>query len=101
MKPSTFQTRGLVIQALRDFDGLYFIAWKPHTSCGFRVRQDLIKWCGYPVKTPTRDALVAWLDGLDQGKPAKAEQDKALLKATGFGPEQHEDDPTANTRMIT
>jgi len=104
MKREVFETRGLRIETTVDWNGRYYIAYRPQCSMYFRDRRDLMKWCGYPVKTPTRDSLVSWLDSLEasdiQRKAPIVEQDDALLKATGFGPECHDVDNDA-TRMIT
>jgi hypothetical protein len=108
VKREVFQTRGLLIETAVDFNGRYWIAWKPHVSCWFRVRADLMRWCGYPTQTPTRASLLSWLDSLEaadaaKGKPANLEQDDALLKETGFGPEVfegEEEDPALSTKMV-
>jgi hypothetical protein len=99
MRSRLFESRGLRVEAQRGHDGWGFYAYRPSISCFFREPKDLIRWCGYSKGLPTRVALEEWLDGLDQGKPARVEQDNALLKATGFGPEQHDDD--GPTKMIT
>ena len=63
----------------------------------------ILKWVKWPKGTPTGDALRAWLASFDQKPEAAApEPDFAeRIKAEGFGPESHDDDPTANTKMIT
>ncbi len=108
MKRETFETRGLRIETSLDWSGRFYIAWRPNVSMFFRDRKALIKWAGYPVKTPTRDSLMSWLDSLDaadsavKGESLNIEQDDALLKATGFGPECHldESDPNHSTRTV-
>ena len=62
----------------------------------------ILKWVKWPKGTPTGDALRAWLASFDQKPEAAApELDMAKIKAEGFGPEAHDDDPTANTKMVT
>jgi hypothetical protein len=98
-----FETRGLWIETGVDWSGRYWIAYRPSVSMFFRDRKALTKWAGYPAKTATRDSLFSWLDSLEasdiQRKAPIVEQDDALLKATGFGPECHDVD-SDNTRMI-
>ena len=38
---------------------------------------------------------------LSRNLGSRAELDMAKIKAEGFGPEAHDDDPTANTKMVT
>ena len=55
-----------------------------------------------PKGTPTGDALREWLASFEQKPQAPApELDMAKVKAEGFGPEAHDDDPTAQTKMVT
>ena len=62
----------------------------------------ILKWVKWPKGTPTGDALREWLASFEQKPQAPApELDMAKIKAEGFGPEAHDDDPTANTKMIT
>ncbi len=58
-----------------------------------------VKW---PKGTPTGDLLREWLASFEQKPKAPApELDMAKVKAESFGPEAHDDDPTANTKMVT
>ena len=62
----------------------------------------ILKWVKWPKGTPTGDALREWLASFEQKPQAPApELDMAKIKAEGFGPEAHDDDPTANTKMVT
>ncbi len=72
----------------------------------------ILKWVKWPKGTPTGDALREWLASFEQKPQTPApELDMAKIKAEGFGPEAHDpdalvnvlfdDDPTANTKMIT
>ena len=62
----------------------------------------ILKWVKWPKGTPTGDALREWLASFEQKPQTPApELDMAKIKAEGFGPEAHDDDPTANTKMVT
>ena len=62
----------------------------------------ILKWVKWPKSTPTGDALREWLASFEKKAEAPApELDMAKIKAEGFGPEAHDDDPTANTKMVT
>jgi hypothetical protein len=110
MKRDRFCTMGsqglaLLIETTRDCNGRYYICYKPHVSVLLDNRKAVLKWAGYPTQTDTRTGLDAWLQAIEaadiQRKGGSLEQDEALLKATGFGPEAFDEDPIANTRMIT
>lgn len=59
-----------------------------------------VKW---PKGTPTGDALREWLASFEQKPKATAPESNLAerIKAEGFGPEAHDDDPTAKTKMVT
>ena len=63
----------------------------------------IIKWVKWPKSTPTGDALREWLASFDKKPEAPATEAEFAkrIKAEGFGPEAHDDDPTANTKMVT
>jgi hypothetical protein len=70
--------------------------------------KELRRFLKIPKSIPMRDSLESWLVSLAdmdaQRKSAKAPEGlSAEHLATGFGPEAHadEEDPTANTKMIT
>ena len=68
----------------------------------FTDTKAILKWVKWPKGTPTGDALREWLASFDQKPQAPApELDMAKIKTEGFGPEAHDDDPTANTKMVT
>ena len=63
----------------------------------------ILKWVKWPKGTPTGDALREWLASFDK-KPQAPAPETALterIKAESWGPEAHDDDPTANTKMVT
>ena len=69
----------------------------------FTDTKAILKWVKWPKGTPTGDALREWLASFDQEQEAPAPEAyfAERIKAEGFGPEAHDDDPTANTKMIT
>lgn len=89
-----------------------FICWRPHTSAGGNTRRDVLRFARWPASTPTGQALRDWLNSLDlpedTNTPAPQPDDTTTevvqlspeVMATGFGPECHDHDPTANTRTI-
>ena len=97
-----------VVETYRDLSGRVFIAYSSGCSMFFRDRKALVRWLKIPKSIPMRDSLESWLASLSdmdaQRKSAKAPEGlSAEHLATGFGPEAHadEEDPTANTKMIT
>jgi hypothetical protein len=105
MKQDTFTVPGLRITRQYDrWNGALFLAWKPNVSMCFRDRKELLKFCSWPPKTPTGDALREWLNSFevnetqaDEPQPQSSLSDELL--ATGFGPECHDVD-NDNTRTI-
>jgi hypothetical protein len=104
----TFSRPGIYLERQYDrFNGESFIAWKPNTSAGFTDRTGLLRFISWPAKTPTGDAIRAWLAGFSQEltppEPTPEGHLSDELLAFGFGPETFQDevDPTAATRMIT
>ena len=68
----------------------------------FTDHKAILSFVKWPKSTPTGDALREWLGSFDKKPETPApELDMAKIKAEGFGPEAHDDDPTANTKMIT
>jgi hypothetical protein len=87
------------IETSRDGNGRYWIAYSSGASVFIREAADLRRFLKIPKGLPMRESLESWLASLaDQdaakGKPANLEQDRALLKKTGWGPEAHDDGPT-------
>ena len=112
MKTESFSVPGaLLVVVYNDrWNGLSYMAWKPHVSMYFRNRKDLLRFCSWPVKTPTGDRLRAWLKEVEgeasNGSPPSGQstdrQLSAEIQATGFGPECHldETDPNYKTRTV-
>ena len=76
----------------------------------FTDTKQILRWVKWPKGTPTGDALRDWLASFDKKPEAPASELETALenlealaksKAEGFGPECHDDDPTANTKMVT
>lgn len=61
----------------------------------------ILRYVKWPKGTPTGDALREWLASFEQKPKAPApELDMAVVKAEGFGPEAHDDDPAAEPKMV-
>ena len=102
MKDAVFHRPGsLFVQRSLQREGPspVFIAWKPHSSRLFYERSPLLKFVGWPASTPTGRELRDWLDSFEKTEP-KPELDMKEIQATGWGPEAHEQDPTAQTKTI-
>jgi hypothetical protein len=82
-----------------------FVCYKPTVSIYCQTAQEVLQFAAWPASLPTGASLRSWLASLGAADQQRnLEQDRSLLKATGFGPEAHADedeDPTANTKMIT
>ena len=97
-----------------DGNGRFYIAYSSRTSLYFRDVVALRKWLKLPKGIPSRDSFDSWIasiEAADQERAAKRTSNlaevrsspSAELLATGFGPEvfQDDEDPTANTKMVT
>lgn len=71
-KVEHFHARSLRIEAQRVDSGWHFYGWRSGTSQAFTDSTSLLRWCRWPVKTPTGDALRQWLAGLEEA-PAPVE----------------------------
>ena len=103
-----------------DWNGRYYIAYSSPASLFFRDVKALRKWLKLPKGVASRDSFDSWIasiEAADQERVSKKAQpltgeplisgngpnlSQELLE-TGFGPEvfAEEEDPTANTKMIT
>jgi hypothetical protein len=112
MKRERFEAKTLWIETSRDWNGRYWIAWKPDVSLYFRDRSAMVKWLSWPKGTPTRASLDSWLDSLAaadaerESRSRDPQPESPLtdeLLATGFGPECHldETDPNYQTKAVT
>lgn len=81
MKREVFEAKGLRIETSLDWNGRWFIAWKPHASQAFRDPKELLRWVQWPVKTPTGDSLRSWLASL---AAADEEKEVGAMASTSF-----------------
>ena len=106
MKSERFVAGELWIERNRMREGppVVYTVLSGQISRLFTDHKQILKFVRWPKGTPTGDALREWLASFDQKpKAATPKLDMAKVKAEGFGPEAHgdDDDPTANTKMIT
>ena len=107
LKLSAYQS----VEASKDWNGRYYIAYSSPASLFFRDVVALRKWLKLPKGIPSRDSFDSWIASIEAADQERAAKKKPLpqeglsdeLLATGFGPEafQDDEDPTANTKMIT
>lgn len=108
MKHSRFSARGVWLDANLDLSGRYFTAWKPHASVHFRDAKSLLRWLAWPPKTPTEDAIRAWLNEIATADAQRREPVPAVGDAQvegSFDPLAHGGaldaaDPNFATRTI-
>ena len=104
MKSERFTAGQLWIERNRRREGppVVYTVLRGKSARPFTDPKAILKWVKWPKGTPTGDALRAWLASFDQKPEAPTpELDMAKIKAEGFGPEAHDDDPTAHTKMVT
>ena len=104
MKSERFTAGSLFIERTRMREGppVVYICKSGYTSKSFTDTNQLLAFIRWPKSTPTGTAIRDWLASFEQKQEAPApELDMSKIKAEGFGPEAHDDDPTANTKMIT
>jgi len=103
-KRDAFVAGGLRIETSRDWDGRWFVCWKPNVSIYCRTRKEVLKFASWPVKTPTGDSLRSWLTSLEEmdaeRKSAPAEPVGDANVEGSFDPLAHEEDPALSTKMI-
>jgi len=79
-----------------------YICKSGFTSKSFTDTKQLLAFIRWPKSTPTGTAIREWLASFDKKQDAPAPKlDMAKVQREGFGPEAHNDDPTANTKMVT
>jgi|DEB0MinimDraft_3_1074331.scaffolds.fasta_scaffold38670_2 hypothetical protein len=97
-----------------DWNGRFYIAYSSGASLFFRDVPVMRRWLKLPKGIPSRESFDSWIASLEA-----ADQQRAFNKAgvvqgtapslsqelleTGFGPEvfAEDEDPTANTKMVT
>ena len=104
MKREYFALPGIRIETW--FDGVRnYCCWKPSVSVFCTSRSEVLRFQAWPAKTPTGDALRAWLTEIEEADAKRSQpaaKDEGLtpeLLATGWGPETHDID-NDNTRMV-
>ena len=105
MKSERFTAGQLWIERNRRREGppVVYTVLCGKTARPFTDPKAILKFVKWPKGTPTGDALREWLKSFEEKPQTPApELDMAKIKAEGFGPEAHDDDdPTANTKMVT
>ena len=79
-----------------------YSVWQPGSAWFESDTKQLIKRIKWPVKTPTGDALRAWIKEVSEPKTKAPELDMKRVVEEGFGPEAHldESDPNHQTKMV-
>jgi hypothetical protein len=103
MKRERFPHDKLYLETFIDGDRRVYVCSIKSTSVFCSSTKEVLAFYKWPAKTPTGDALRAWLRDLERRDAAKAPQAQGEgisdeVRATGFGPEAHDED---HTRMIT
>jgi len=104
-KRDAFVANGIRIETARDWTSRWFVCWKPNVSIYCRTRKEVLKFAAWPTKTPTGDALRAWLDSLEamdaERKGVTAEPVGDANVEGSFDPLAHEEeDPALSTKMV-
>ena len=104
MKSERFVAGQLWIERQKNREGppISYTVLKGFSSMGFTNKKEVLKFIRWPKGTPTGDAVREWLAGFDDSTEAAAPAlDMNQVAKEGFGPEAHEEDPTAETKMVT
>ena len=105
MKSERFTAGQLWIERNRRREGppVVYTVLCGKTARAFTDHKAILKFVKWPKGTPTGDNLREWLASFEQKPQTSAPEPNFAerIKAEGFGPEAHDDDPTANTKMVT
>jgi hypothetical protein len=105
MKAERFVAGQLWIERTRRREGpeISYTVLSGRSSRLFTDHKMILRHVKWPKGTPTGDALREWLTSFEQKSQAPAPEPHLTerIKAEGFGPEAHDDDPTAQTKMVT
>ena len=105
MKPDKFivpNSLGIWRYRQREGPPVAYVCWKPDTSRIFDNKKDAVKFAAWPKSTETGQKLREWIEGFDDQIEAKPLDDfHEQIRAEGFGPEAHEENPVADTKMVT
>lgn len=94
--------QSMTVEAGRDWNGFFFIAYARGSSMFFREEKELKRYLKLPLKTASRDALDLWLAELPRGKSADAPVGDANVEGS-FDPLAHaldETDPNFQTKTV-
>jgi hypothetical protein len=101
-----WEAGGMSITTWTEGDTRCFICYKASVSIYCQTSQEVLQFAAWPASLPTGASLRSWLASLgaaDQQRNLEQDRnllketgfgehnDADLLKATGFGPEQHDD----------
>jgi len=88
----------------REGPPICYIVWKGNSTRTFSTAEAAIKHIGWSKTLPTGIAIREWFDQFDdesaEAKPLDEWHQKIEIQQKGFGPEAHEPDPVANTKMV-
>lgn len=87
----------------REGPPISYIVWKDNSTRGFSDKKSLLKFVNWSKTLPTGQALREWLEQFDDETVEAVPLDSfhQQIAVEGFGPEAHEPDPVANTKMVT
>jgi len=104
MKSERFVAGQLWIERKKNREGppISYTVMKGFSSMGFTDQKEVLRFIRWPKGTPTGDSVREWLAGFDDSTEVPAPGlDIAQVAKEGFGPEAHDEDPTAETKMVT
>jgi len=104
MKSERFVAGQLWIERKKNREGppISYIVLKGFSCMSFATGKEVLKFILWPKGTPTGDSVREWLASFDDSTDnAVPGLDMDQVAKEGFGPEAHDDDPTAKTRMVT
>lgn len=84
----------------REGPEVTYCVWQPHKAWFETTPEGVLKRVKWPSKTETGDRLREWLKEVDLPKVKPADLDMKKIEETGWGPEAHQDDPVAQTKMV-
>lgn len=94
-------TKGLYVEFHRVREGPnYFTVLYKYTSQGVTSVKEMKKILGPAKFLDSSKELYAWMEPLIALSETKKSLDMNDIRARGFGPEAHDDDPTSNTKMV-
>jgi len=104
MKSERFVAGQLWIERKKNREGppISYIVMKGISSMGFTDKKEVLRFIRWPKGTPTGDGVREWLESFDDSEETPDPRlDIAQVAKEGFGPEAHDEDPTADTKMVT